>query len=544
MLLRFDLARLAPRAGLALVAPCFWLACSSAPTDVAATGAGGGVMSSSGQGAGGASDGGSGVGGTKIVAQSFGKGDAPTCVLAFSPDDESKSLTPSSFMQNVGIAADGNAIVAGSFYGDLALPSGVIHSAGGWDIAIAKVDHDCHVVWAKRFGGPRDQFADALAIDPTGGFAITGQINGSIDFGTGPIAGAAAGDPGAPFLAKFDDDGNVVWAEGFGADQNAMARGLVVDAGGTIFMNGTFTSNLDLGAGELKTKHEGHDGGYLAAFDPTGATLWTRGYGLESGEHADSILSVPLALDPSGGVLLGGGYAGAGFDAGGATLPDAGKAYQTFFARYTSAGEPVQGTSFPSAGDLATLMSIDVDPAGDVLIAGVFRDQIQIGHQTLVDPMTVTTPDQAMRKNVLPAFVARLAPSGEPRWIKFAGEEGSACGVVFGSDAPIARFDAHGNVLLTGCFAGKLDLGGGVLEVPDAFAGDAVGGLFIATLDAHGNHLNSRVLGPGAASGWGIAPIAGGGAALTGGFLGNLDVNGKTLHVNGLPNTFLTWLAP
>ena len=255
-------------------------------------------------------------------------------------------------------------------------------------------------------------------------------------------------------------------------------------------------------------------------------------------------MSISLALDPSGGVWLGGGYAGTSFDVGGMTLPDAGKAFQTFVARYTAAGEPVQATSFPSTGKLATLMSIDVDPSGDVLITGVFEDAIQIGDQTLADPMTALPVTHQTRGEALPAFVARLAPSGEPRWIKFAGEEGSSCGVIFGSDAPIARFDAQGNVLVTGCFSGKLDLGGGVLEAPDALEADDVGALFIATLDGNGNHVNSRVLGPDAASGWGIAPIPGGGAAVTGGFLGDLEVNGTTLHVNGVPNTFLTWLAP
>jgi hypothetical protein len=504
-------------------------------------------MSSSGSSAGGASDGGAGVGGSTIVAQSFGSGDAPTCVLAFSANDESKHLTPSSFMQNVGIAADGDAIVAGSFYGDLALPSGVVQSSGGWDIAIAKVDRQCHVVWVKRFGGHNDQFADALAIDPTGGFVIAGQIFGSVDFGTGPIAGqTASGDDvaGATYVAKFDDDGNVIWSESFGADQDGSASGLAVDAEGTIFMNGTFTSSLDLGGGMMKTTHLGHEGGYVAAFDPTGATLWTQGYGLENGEHAGEILSAPLALDPSGGVVIGGGYAGAGFDAGGVTLPDAGATGQTFLARYTAAGQPVQGVSFPTTGKSATLMSIDVHPSGDVLIAGIFEDTIQIGNQMLADPMTALPVDHDDRGNAYPSFVARLSPSGEPRWIKFTGEEGSFCGVASGVDAPIARFDAHGDALITGCLVGKLDLGGAVLEVPDVFETDAVGGLFVVTLDANGKHVNSRVLGPGAATGWGIAPIAGGGAALTGGFLGKLDVAGKTLHVNGFPDTFLTWLAP
>ncbi len=188
----------------------------------------------------------------------------------------------------------------------------------------------------------------------------------------------------------------------------------------------------------------------------TGAATWTRGFGLHNLAGRWCVARAVAGARPVGRRLIGGGYRGAGFDVGGATLADSGKTFQTFLARYSVAGDATMGTSFPSTGKVATLMSVDVAPSGDVLIGGVFEQSIQIGPDTLADPMTALPVTKKSQGEASPAFVARLADR-RAAVVKFAGEEGSS-GVVRKQRAVIASLaDATGNVSVTGCFSGALD---------------------------------------------------------------------------------------
>lgn len=77
-------------------------------------------------------------------------------------------------------------------------------SAGGSDILVVKVDASGTLQWAKRYGGSADEFAEGIALVPSGGYAIVGTTYSYSN-----------GDRDACLL-RIDNNGNLIWAKSYG----------------------------------------------------------------------------------------------------------------------------------------------------------------------------------------------------------------------------------------------------------------------------------------------------------------------------------------
>jgi hypothetical protein len=114
-----------------------------------------------------------------------------------------KSVGDAETQQALGIAVDleANAVVTGKFIGmiDFGTPSNPI-SPTGFDAFAAKLDPDGKGIWTRSFGDTGPQEGNAVATDNLGAVWLTGQFDGSIDFGGGPIQSGGAWDV---FLAKL-----------------------------------------------------------------------------------------------------------------------------------------------------------------------------------------------------------------------------------------------------------------------------------------------------------------------------------------------------
>ena len=77
---------------------------------------------------------------------------------------------------------------------------GVLTSAGGADIFVAKYDSTGAHLWSKGFGDAANQFARSVASAPSGDCVVTGLILGPTDFGGGAVGGLGGEDV---FLATF-----------------------------------------------------------------------------------------------------------------------------------------------------------------------------------------------------------------------------------------------------------------------------------------------------------------------------------------------------
>jgi hypothetical protein len=68
-------------------------------------------------------------------------------------------------------------------------------------------------LWSKRFGDANLQDVWQVVVGPAGEIVLTGDFNGSIDFGGGPLTNGQNTED--TYLVKFTGDGEHVWSKSF-----------------------------------------------------------------------------------------------------------------------------------------------------------------------------------------------------------------------------------------------------------------------------------------------------------------------------------------
>ncbi|MCK5796096.1 MAG: hypothetical protein KAI47_02880 [Deltaproteobacteria bacterium] len=146
------------------------------------------------------------------------------------------------------IDSHGNLILVGTFNSTINVGGGDLSSAGGGDILLAKFTSAGAHVWSKRFGGSGDEYGRAVAIDDQDRLTIAGRFANTIDFGGGPLTSAGDHDI---FVAGLTAQGKYRWAKRFGSPAFDYAEALTATPHGDIFLAGLFRGTVDFGQGPV-----------------------------------------------------------------------------------------------------------------------------------------------------------------------------------------------------------------------------------------------------------------------------------------------------
>lgn len=129
-------------------------------------------------------------------------------------------------------------------------------AGAGIDVALTKYDRHGQLLWAKRFGGsacteaPHGVGTDAAKNIYLTGFFGSTTITGSLTADFNPSGGAPQISKGSEdaFLAKYDQNGNYIWAFGLGnsaAETRERGWDIVTDASGNSYIAGAFNGTVD-----------------------------------------------------------------------------------------------------------------------------------------------------------------------------------------------------------------------------------------------------------------------------------------------------------
>lgn len=103
--------------------------------------------------------------------------------------------------------------------------------------------------WFLRLGGAMFDEVVAVAVDPsTEDVWVLGDFRGSVTFQTNPVPSAGEGDV---FLARFSKTGQLLAVRIFGGPGEDFARGLVIDPFGRALVAGEFEGSASFGVGNL-----------------------------------------------------------------------------------------------------------------------------------------------------------------------------------------------------------------------------------------------------------------------------------------------------
>jgi hypothetical protein len=190
-----------------------------------------------------------------------------------------------------------------------------------------------------------------------------------------------------------------------------------------------------------------------------------------------------------------------------------------FLAKINAAGNTLWAKRFGVLNGSQTAAAVQTDGLGNIVIVGAFDSSIDFGGGALVSAGGTDV------------FVAKFSPAGTHLWSKGFGDVNATQG------ASSVAIDAAGNVIVTGSFLGTLDFGGPALVGTGM---DNTQNIFLAKLDASGNHLWSKSFGDGAQqTGLAVAVGPGGSVLLTGGIAGSTNFGGGALVASGSRDAFV-----
>ncbi len=272
--------------------------------------------------------------------------------------------TNSALLANASVCdAAGNFYVTGSFEGIARFGTNVLNSSGGFnfdDIYVVKYDPAGNVLWAKRAGGSGTDYGRAITLDGAGGVYVAGTSDSlPCTIGTNSI-----GNYGTDmFIARFDGNGNVLWAQrggpwlkNFSVQGGVLTvKGIARDPANNVIIAGSFTGNPSFG-GSLNgqsgsdatflTNHNtslptGYQDTYLAKFDASGSLLWAINPGGADDDYANA-----LAVDSTGAIYTSGGFNRTNI-LGGQTYTNSFEGM--FLAKFSGAGDLVWSSNLSDA---------------------------------------------------------------------------------------------------------------------------------------------------------------------------------------------------
>lgn len=338
----------------------------------------------------------------------------------------------------IGVDANGNVYVTGSFKGSINFGGGALAAQGTLfvDVFLAKLTTDGNHVWSKSFGDVNVQNARGLAVDTAGNVVIVGFFQNDINFGGMTLSTNGLYDM---FVAKFDTGGTHQWSRRFGdmaADQRA--RAVTTDGTGNVYITGDVAGMIDVGGGAM-TATAGQSA-FVAKLDPQGNALWAK---LSGGTAMSKAIGNAISVGPTGDVAVGGNFRG-DFDLGGTPVMNPG-VDDAFVTVFTGAGAHTYTKTFGDS-ESQNVIAVAIAANNEVIAAGNFSGSMDF--ETGVPVTSAGSFD---------SYVVRLNSKGCPAWLR------TFPGAMVQTTQGMALDPTTGGVALTGSFNGAVEFGQGMV---------------------------------------------------------------------------------
>jgi hypothetical protein len=300
---------------------------------------------------------------------------------------------------------------------------------GSPDIFVVKYDANGNVVWAKSDGEQWQDQAFGIAVDANGNSYVTGAFDGFFTiFGSDTLWGGGDSADECIFVAKYDANGNVVWAKG-GGGSTGIAKSIGVDANGNSYVTGFFGSSTTFGSDTLI--NAGRDDIFVVKYDANGNVVWAKSAGGTLDDYGYAI-----AVDANGNSYVTGYFQSSAITFGSTTLTDNGNV-DIFVVKYDASGNAMWAKIEGWAGSMYGF-GIAVDANGNSYATS----------SSGVITFAKETSDSKTLKNVntdgtIKIFVKKFDASGNVIWAKSSG------GTSWAEGYGIA-VDANGNSYVTG----------------------------------------------------------------------------------------------
>lgn len=275
------------------------------------------------------------------------------------------------YVQKVAVDESGNVYLAGYFYAETSIGSDHYVSYGSQDIFVAKYNGEGEFVWSFRAGGAMADYITSVVLNADGHLVIAGHFYDTFTIGDTALIAENSSDI---FLAMLDESGQLLWAERAGGSSSDQARSLEMDPMGNILLGASFYYDITIGDTVITT--ENPVGVAIARFLPDGqadVVFQVDGTYL-TGE-------IQLAATSDGGIYMAGNFSDQ--VTFGSDTFNAGEFNQDiFFARYNPQAELIWARHVHSiASD--QVIGIETGQNDHLIVTGHYLDTIHFGLLTL-----------------------------------------------------------------------------------------------------------------------------------------------------------------
>jgi len=339
--------------------------------------------------------------------------------------------------------------VSGSFYGELSISDTNLYGTG-MTIYIIKMDFNGNMIWARTAGGAGEDYSSGISIDENGNIYLSGQNSEPASFGNITI-------PPGGFLAKFNGDGDLIWAKNkfrywmqYSSSPYTEAPPYqILYSGQKIFVNGSINNDTIIIDTIIKYPGAGNISSYIASFDTSGNIEWINFAGGPQGTRG-----LQFSADQYDNIFVTGDFMKTGIF-GTDTLRNSSAVCDGFIAKYGIDGN-LKWVKQVNATEWSHGKAVISDNNGGAYFSGTLSGTAQFGNDLLTSG---SSNDM---------FLARYLT------------DGSCKGVIQYTKGELSHLaiDKNGNIILAGSFENTLTIG------PNTFNSYGQDDLFVAKCSA------------------------------------------------------------
>lgn len=174
--------------------------------------------------------------------------------------------------------------VTGFYSGDAYFTSDTLFnsSASGWDIFIAKFNSSGVFQWAKTAGGIGLDKGYGIYVNNMDELYAIGYFTDDAYFESTQLMSIGLQDM---YLAKYGSSGNLLWAYNYGGTGLDLAAKIIADDNNYIYTTGRYNNSINFGT---TTLNSANTDAFIAKFDSNGNPIWAKGIsGVGNDEEAD-----------------------------------------------------------------------------------------------------------------------------------------------------------------------------------------------------------------------------------------------------------------
>ncbi|HYV92902.1 MAG TPA: T9SS type A sorting domain-containing protein [Chitinophagales bacterium] len=367
----------------------------------------------------------------------------------------------------------GNVYLVGNFQSDsITFGSTTLFSSNYLGIFLVKYDGSGNVLWAADAVAFDNVGVTSVTTDLIGNIYIAGYFNDTIIFGSFTLTNEGM------FIAKYDSNGNVLWAKSSDGSDSYIngANSITTDAAGFVYVAGFYNGSF-ITFGSITLNNPNGFGFssdmFLVKYDQTGNVLWATSAGGISDDGTNSV-----ATDLNGNIYVSGWF-NYSITFGATTLFSVNTSWKDIFlVKYDASGNPVWALG-AGGGDWEEAYSVITDVSGNIYMAGQFySDSISFNSVTLLND------------GYYDLFLTKFDSNGNVIWVKSDGGSG-------GGSAGSIISDASSNIYMAGSFGDSTIIFGSdtLMNVSSSAFGALYTDGFLAKYDSAGNVLWAKSAG-------------------------------------------------